>query len=34
MQNASTTKLSLRLPIQQMADIGEHARENGSSLLS
>jgi hypothetical protein len=34
MQNASTTKLSLRLPIERMVDSGERGRENNLSLFS
>jgi hypothetical protein len=34
MQNATHSKLSLRLPIEAMVDIAERAQQNGSSLFS
>jgi hypothetical protein len=34
MQNASSTRRSLRLPIEQMVPICERAQENGSTLFS
>jgi hypothetical protein len=34
MQTATSTKLSLRLPIEQLVPICEQARENGSTLFT